>query len=463
MIRAFSAPGKCMFVGGYLVLDRKYDSFVIALSSRMHSVISEKTILNNSQITITSHQFNNEKWIYNFKLENGICHIYQIFGLLNPYIDATIKTILYYIQPKNKFNLDIKIYSDPEFHSKENSIKKHSKNGKKSFLFFDRNIDKVCKTGLGSSACLISVVSAALLEYFKPGILNQKNIIHNVAQISHSFAQKKIGSGFDICASIYGTIIYKKFSFNFIEEIMDVDILSKTKSWEKDSHLSNKLRQVIESEWDQCINKIHLPPFISLLIGDVNCGSNTLVLVSDFFNWKKNNELACDQILSELNDAKNDFVDKIEKLSKFYDEFPNRYLNYMKIFKNNNMVHKDQNNSLKNESQDLKIFYDFRLSILKIRDILYKMTQKIKIDIMPLKQKKLLDYCSVFTGCFGGVVPGAGGNDAVCLLLSSDSIEDFINTFDTNNTDNDVTWIRVNEDNDGLRQEDYHDYEFLLS
>ena len=39
MSKAFSAPGKALLAGGYLVLDPNYGAYVTALSSRMHAVI----------------------------------------------------------------------------------------------------------------------------------------------------------------------------------------------------------------------------------------------------------------------------------------------------------------------------------------------------------------------------------------------------------------------------------------
>ncbi|EDO16563.1 hypothetical protein Kpol_1064p45, partial [Vanderwaltozyma polyspora DSM 70294] len=38
--RGYSAPGKAMLAGGYLVLDSQYTSYVVALSARMHGVVS---------------------------------------------------------------------------------------------------------------------------------------------------------------------------------------------------------------------------------------------------------------------------------------------------------------------------------------------------------------------------------------------------------------------------------------
>ena len=54
--RAFSAPGKALLAGGYLVLDPKYKAYVVALSARMHAVIQSHEIpgTKNPRVTVTS-------------------------------------------------------------------------------------------------------------------------------------------------------------------------------------------------------------------------------------------------------------------------------------------------------------------------------------------------------------------------------------------------------------------------
>lgn len=69
---------------------------------------------------------------------------------------------------------------------------------------------KVQKTGLGSSAAMVTSFVGALLEWF--GVIslaeeatnNSRRIVHNLAQLVHANAQGKIGSGFDVSAAVYG-------------------------------------------------------------------------------------------------------------------------------------------------------------------------------------------------------------------------------------------------------------------
>jgi phosphomevalonate kinase len=68
---------------------------------------------------------------------------------------------------------------------------------------------QVAKTGMGSSAALTTSLVGSLLQFFEVVDLSRKSdldltIVHNVAQLAHSIAQGKIGSGFDVSAAVYG-------------------------------------------------------------------------------------------------------------------------------------------------------------------------------------------------------------------------------------------------------------------
>ena len=103
----------------------------------------------------------------------------------------------------------------------------------------------VHKTGLGSSAALItSLVSALLLHLHvisqtsfgdsQPQSSNEepyngnegKKLAHNLAQFIHCLAQGKIGSGFDIAAAVFGSQIYTRFNPAVIKAFMEGDTVS---------------------------------------------------------------------------------------------------------------------------------------------------------------------------------------------------------------------------------------------
>lgn len=91
----------------------------------------------------------------------------------------------------------------------------------------------VSKTGMGSSAALITSLSAAVLAAVNAIVLPDSagtvrfsdavgksggetsasrsvRLVHHVAQIAHGLAQGKVGSGFDVCAAAYGGMRYTR-------------------------------------------------------------------------------------------------------------------------------------------------------------------------------------------------------------------------------------------------------------
>lgn len=69
-LRAFSAPGKALLAGGYLVLDPTYSAYVVALSARMHAVIQGKTTTaDKTTVVVRSPQFYNGIWTFESRFE----------------------------------------------------------------------------------------------------------------------------------------------------------------------------------------------------------------------------------------------------------------------------------------------------------------------------------------------------------------------------------------------------------
>lgn len=64
---AFSAPGKALLAGGYLVLDPLYSAYIVALSARMHAVVLG-TPGDLTTITVNSPQFAEGTWEFTAEL-----------------------------------------------------------------------------------------------------------------------------------------------------------------------------------------------------------------------------------------------------------------------------------------------------------------------------------------------------------------------------------------------------------
>lgn len=80
------------------------------------------------------------------------------------------------------------------------------------------------KTGLGSSAALITSLVAAIFVHFGAvaSLTNKDDrvLVHNTAQQAHCLAQGKVGSGFDVSAAVWGSHRYRRFDPSVLEPAM---------------------------------------------------------------------------------------------------------------------------------------------------------------------------------------------------------------------------------------------------
>ena len=74
---AVSAPGKVLFAGGYLVLDRHHTGLVFGLNARMHVHVRWRTSREpvTNFVTVGSPQFG-AIWAYEFSTKNDRVDVY---------------------------------------------------------------------------------------------------------------------------------------------------------------------------------------------------------------------------------------------------------------------------------------------------------------------------------------------------------------------------------------------------
>lgn len=267
-----SAPGKVLLVGGYLVLDPKYSGLVIAASSRFYTAIENGSASSNL-IRIMSPQFVDAKWMYNVKLEDdsklevsqitGDGQVYPTSaGLISSYnlssippgrnkfvhlaLECTFQLVkeikgTEHLRTALHRGLDVAILGGNDFYSQRAQLETRglprtlkSLEEIPPFVPLGVSLENVHKTGMGSSAALITSLVACLLLHLQvvdrhsliEPLGEQRRLVHNLAQYVHCLAQGKIGSGFDVSAAIFGSHVYTRFDPKVIQPIMNVAVKS---------------------------------------------------------------------------------------------------------------------------------------------------------------------------------------------------------------------------------------------
>ncbi|KAK5148295.1 hypothetical protein LTR04_000675 [Oleoguttula sp. CCFEE 6159] len=415
-----SAPGKVLLTGGYLVLDRDYTGLVFGLDARIHvhvKPLSTSSGVTLSEIIVKSPQFVAATWDYGYRLAecDGGFEVTQlrayISTLVGPHIEPAVTTIL----------ADNDYYS--QLHPEARSESK--------FIDFGVPLWEAHKTGLGSSAALVTAFTAALLVHYLPLDLFALNTdvgkrrLHNLAQAAHCAAQGKVGSGFDVASAVYGSCRYRRFSPSVLQSLVEPG----------SSHFSTQLKCIVEEEgdghkWDMEISKsaVRVPKGIRLVMCDVSCGSQTPGMVKKVLAWRQAKQDEASDIWETLQGRNEELAVELVRLAETGD----------------------------------KTYQGLRKSIENVRALIREMSELSGVPIEPASQTKLLDACSEVPGVIGGVVPGAGGFDAVALLVEDkeevvQELQRLLDEWQVSGLAGDAGRVRmlgVREEMEGVRTED---------
>ncbi|CAG8070695.1 unnamed protein product [Penicillium olsonii] len=409
-ITALSAPGKVLLTGGYLCLDRAYTGTVFALDARIHVVVQQlkrprsanapagETEPEEGTVIVRSPQFLDAVWEYGVqRCENGggVKAVQKGDGKRNPFVETSLSYALTYISyvadSKNFGSLSVTILADSDYYSETGP--KSSDDEEDDFItrFMDFGVPlfEAHKTGLGSSAALVTALVSSLVIHrtMQPEDLGSgRDKLHNLAQAAHCAAQGKVGSGFDVASAIYGSCLYRRFSPSILESIGDVG----------SDGFEERLFAIVEDSdpkhtWDtECVDfGMHLPHGMQLVLCDVDCGSQTPSMVKKVLEWRKNNRDEADVLWASLQNNNEKLRQELKRLAQ----------------------HPGANQG---------DFTDIGALIQRTRQHIRTMTRRTGVPIEPSIQTELIDSLTELEGVIGGVVPGAGGYDAVALLIQDD-------------------------------------------
>ncbi|EMT60408.1 Phosphomevalonate kinase [Fusarium odoratissimum] len=401
---AVSAPGKVFLAGGYLVLDQEYTAFVFGLDARINIIAGDIHTTAGVQLTeivVDSPQFLEAQWRYGYHLagEGGGIKVtqLQVSGAQinpNPFVETTLSYALTYIdrvakqRPSHSMaSARLIILADNDYYSHSES--ESTRQGR--FAKFPVTLGDANKTGLGSSAALVTSLTAALLAHYLPEDLfniqsdRGKRTLHNLAQAAHCAAQGKVGSGFDVATAVYGSCRYRRFSPETLSSIPEPGAAG----------FADALVKLVdgESAWDVEVLKdaVIMPKGVVLRMCDVDCGSKTVGMVKKVLKWRSSNP---------------------EESKKLWDELQKR---------NEQLIATLNAGDVENLPG----------KITAVREMIRQMGSASDVPIEPGSQTELLDALSTVEGVYGGVVPGAGGYDALALLMKDDEetkqrVEEFL-------------------------------------
>ena len=309
----------------------------------------------------------------------------------------------------------ITILADDDYYSSTRSLEGKSpwmpRDGQ--FRSFHVSLQDAHKTGLGSSAALVTAFTAAVLTHYLPSsvfsIANRdgKARLHNLAQAAHCAAQGKVGSGFDVAAAVYGSCLYRRFTPSILNQLGEAGSMG----------FSNRLKEVVENtnkavRWDTEIatKAVLLPKSIRLVMCDVNCGSQTVGMVKKVLAWRAEKADEARPLWTKLQHDNERLAKILSTLSELEMEEPQYFEEDSKA------ISSDSQGTMGSNIWQGK-YQELRDTIAAARASIQAMSSKSSVPIEPPSQTRLLDVCLSVPGVLGGLVPGAGGYDAIALLV----------------------------------------------
>ncbi|RVD84176.1 uncharacterized protein DFL_005940 [Arthrobotrys flagrans] len=421
---AVSAPGKVLLAGGYTVLDPSCRGLVFALSARIHCVATpSRDPSTPGKITVRSPQFQDAIWEYQVSASDsdgaGVSVVQTNDGDPNPFVLTTLKYTLSYLSLPAPPATTLTILADNPYYSQPPPPIPR-------FNSLPFPIKSAYKTGLGSSAALVTSLTSSILLHFLPNSSPKlsPHIFHNLAQASHCAAQGKVGSGFDVAAATYGSCVYRRFPPEILTSIPDPT----------DPTFTEILKETVNKKWTSMESTpMTLPPQIGLIMGDVQCGSSTPGMVKTVLSWRRSGGEDAEAIWKNLNSRNEDLISAI----------------------------KDINTGGEHTTDTVK------QRIAAIRRMVRELGTQATVEIEPESQTKLLDAAAnEVEGVIGGVVPGAGGYDAVCFLYErkegvEQNLREFLGNWKVENGV--VKALELGQEGEGVRVEKVEGYQDVKS
>jgi hypothetical protein len=282
-----SCPGKVLVVGGYLVLQDDVPGCVLAATARFHSTVATveaggpdalapppavAALVAEAAATgcaagawvVQSPQFGASWWyavtVRHPQADRGLAGELKLTpnpapgAGRNPFVEAALHTALVALvsaagwerlgalvaaAPEGAGRLTcVTLRADNDFYSQRAALLERglpltiaALRSLPPFLPCPRDASTgkavVSKTGLGSSAALVtSLVAAVASHVLSPAApvatpWCDRAWVHAVAQVAHGWAQGKVGSGFDVASAAFGSLSYTRIPAAVLGRLME--------------------------------------------------------------------------------------------------------------------------------------------------------------------------------------------------------------------------------------------------
>lgn len=424
-----SAPGKVLLAGGYLVLEPENVGLVIAVDKRVFTTANISRAVENEEngnkiveIQVDSPQFG-QVWNYSYDRIKG--QFIESSSSSNDFIEKTLRVSLLYLLEDEPLVrcIDLTIQADNDFYSLTTHLKErklpitlHDALSLPRFLpaTVDKTSGKVFKSGLGSSACLVTSMVGALCHAFR-----RTNRIVNLAQISHCYAQGKVGSGFDVSAACHGSHVYQRFPGTVLNEL-----LSALETSLSTDTIRSSLKNVVESTWSGGVfMPVRMSGLLQVIMADVSGGSESPSMARSVLAWKQKEHERGDRTAhwSDLVEINQEIVRvwrQLMCLPSLSDDEVDQLASCQHAVWNDG-----QDGWTIDQREAGRLIFELRRLFSESRRHLKLIGDAAGVPIEPDEQTALADATNALPGVVTALVPGAGGYDALaCLFINKDEV-----------------------------------------
>ncbi|VVB65691.1 Phosphomevalonate kinase [Candidatus Gugararchaeum adminiculabundum] len=354
----FSAPGKILLLGGYSVLEKGNVGYVIALDRRVRA---SAEAIDGGIVEIEMPQFNisasGEFDTVGWKIKLDSADEWQ--AQQTKFARACIENTLRYYASKGKKVRGIRVTAQND----------------EGFTFKAGTL----KSGFGSSAAATVSMTFAIADALGVDALRELRINHRLAQYSHSSAQGKVGSGFDVACSTFGTIKWQRYSPEFA---------------------SGEIPQTIDKTWDCNAEKVALPPGWILEVGFTGKSASTSSMVKQLYEFKAKEPDAYSAYMKKINGENLKAISALDEIGKFAKNDPKEYEKALA------------------EPASNPLLLKFHSSFVSGRELLKELGEKSGVAIEPQELSGLIEIAEG-RGAFCAKLPGAGGGDSVVAICFS--------------------------------------------